>query len=86
MAQVDLGTRQNRHRPLAELTPMAAAVLQAVATRLRQEGRLMGTTSGRLLSSPGGDSDGIDVRVAQRPPFDSLMTGSREPWASAGAD
>jgi glucosyl-3-phosphoglycerate synthase len=86
MAQVDLGTRQNRHRQLAELTPMAAIVLQSVIVRLRREGRLTGTASARLLASGSEDSDGIDVRVVQRPPFASLVTGRPERWASAGAD
>ena len=40
IAQVDLDVRQNRHRPLAELAPMSAAVLAAVTCRLRREGRL----------------------------------------------
>ena len=55
MAEVDLGTRQNRHRELSELTPMAATVLQSVVARLQAEGRLTGRTSG--------------VRVVQRPPM-----------------
>jgi glucosyl-3-phosphoglycerate synthase len=33
IAQVDLDERQNRHQPLSELGPMAAAVLRAVAER-----------------------------------------------------
>jgi glucosyl-3-phosphoglycerate synthase len=40
MAQVDLGTRQNRHQPLRDLSRMSYSVLRAVARRLRQEGRL----------------------------------------------
>ncbi|TCJ16396.1 glucosyl-3-phosphoglycerate synthase [Rubrobacter taiwanensis] len=40
MAQVDLGTRQNRHQPLFELGKMAYSVVRAVARRLHQEGRL----------------------------------------------
>src|SRR5215212_715856 len=40
MAQVDLGTRQNRHQPLRDLSRMSYAVLRAVARRLRQDGRL----------------------------------------------
>jgi glucosyl-3-phosphoglycerate synthase len=40
LAQVDLDVRQNRHQPLADLGPMAAAVLAAVTSRLEQEGRL----------------------------------------------
>jgi glucosyl-3-phosphoglycerate synthase len=33
IAQVDLDVRQNRHQPLSDLGPMAAAVLRAVAER-----------------------------------------------------
>jgi glucosyl-3-phosphoglycerate synthase len=40
MAQVDLGTRQNRHQPLRDLSRMSYAVLRAVARRMRQDGRL----------------------------------------------
>jgi glucosyl-3-phosphoglycerate synthase len=40
MAQVDLGTRQNRHQPLRDLSRMSYSVLRAVSRRLRQEGRL----------------------------------------------
>ena len=42
IAQVDLDQRQNRHRPLGELGPMAAAVVDAIVTRLRREARLVG--------------------------------------------
>ena len=41
MAQVDLGTRQNRHQPLRDLSRMSYSVVRAVARRLRQEGRLV---------------------------------------------
>jgi len=41
LAQVDLDVRQNRHQRLEDLTPMAAAVLGAVTSRLRREGRLL---------------------------------------------
>ncbi|CAN5198190.1 hypothetical protein BH20ACT16_BH20ACT16_13070 [soil metagenome] len=40
LAQVDLDSRQNRHQRLEDLPPMAAAVLGAVTSRLRREGRL----------------------------------------------
>jgi len=40
IAQVDLDVRQNRHQPLERLAPMADAVLAAVTSRLRREGRL----------------------------------------------
>ncbi len=42
LAQVDLDVRQNAHQPLRELGAMASAVLQAVAVRLKREGRLRG--------------------------------------------
>jgi glucosyl-3-phosphoglycerate synthase len=47
LAQVDLDSRQNRHQRLEDLAPMAAAVLGAVTSRLRREGRLLdGVTNG----------------------------------------
>jgi glucosyl-3-phosphoglycerate synthase len=55
LAQVDLDVRQNRHRSLAELAPMADAVLAAVTRRLRREGRLLGADAGSegdLLERP----------------------------------
>jgi glucosyl-3-phosphoglycerate synthase len=56
LAQVDLDVRQNRHRPLAELSPMASAVLAAVTTRLVREGRL----------------DAAPAEPLERPPLASL--------------
>lgn len=46
IAQVDLDSRQNRHQRLEDLTPMAAAVLGAVTSRLRRDGRLAGRPDG----------------------------------------
>ncbi len=86
MAQVNLGTRQNRHKRLADLTPMAATVLQSVLIRLRRDGRLTGTSSSRLLTDPLAGGEGIDVRVVQRPPFASLRADEEGPWTSAAAD
>ncbi len=60
LAQVDLDVRQNRHQPLEDLTPMAAAVLGAVTTRLRRAGRLLG------------DGDGDDPVALERPPLAQL--------------
>lgn len=40
IAQVDLDVRQNRHRPLEELGPMAEAVLAGVTRRLELDGVL----------------------------------------------
>jgi len=52
MCQVDLDSRQNRHRPLEQLGPMADAVLEAVAARLTDEGRLSATPAVRLERPP----------------------------------
>jgi len=49
LVQVDLDVRQNRHRPLEELAPMASAVLATVTTRLRRAGRLAGAPPGDAL-------------------------------------
>ena len=62
IAQVDLQTRQNRHRRLEDLTPMAAAVLGAVTSRLSREGRLAGDD---------GDGEGCAGSV-ERPPLAEL--------------
>ena len=42
MCQVDLDSRQNRHRPLEELGPMSDAVLEALLARAAEEGRVRG--------------------------------------------
>ena len=46
IAQVDLDERQNDHKPLPELAPMADEVLSAVTVRLEREGRLSGLGAG----------------------------------------
>jgi glucosyl-3-phosphoglycerate synthase len=61
IAQVDLDVRQNRHQPLERLAPMSAAVLAALTTRLRREGRLAGDLDPR--SEP-----------IERPPLAELRT------------
>lgn len=48
MAQVNLGTRQNRHQSLRGLSRMSYAVLRAVARRLREDGRLNQARDQRL--------------------------------------
>jgi glucosyl-3-phosphoglycerate synthase len=57
MAQVDLGTRQNRHQPLSDLSEMSYAVLRAVARRLAGEGD--GATP-------------LRIDLVERPPMASL--------------
>jgi glucosyl-3-phosphoglycerate synthase len=48
IAQVDLDVRQNRHQPLRELRPMAAAVLRAVAERRG----MIDEPAGRIVERP----------------------------------
>ncbi|MCB1249938.1 MAG: glucosyl-3-phosphoglycerate synthase [Acidimicrobiales bacterium] len=63
IAQVDLGVRTHRNRPLDELSPQATAVL---ATALRRaDPELLGTLG--VLVRP--DGSGIAVDVSERPPL-----------------
>jgi glucosyl-3-phosphoglycerate synthase len=72
MAQVDLDVRQNRHRSLEELGPMAHAVLGGVLSRLRAEGRL-----------PAGSGA---LEVVERPPMAAyLAAAARTVPATAAA-
>ena len=65
--------RQNRHRPLCELAPMASAVLGAVTTRLVRDGRLMlGTEKGFLMPLEGSLTPQA-VEYGERPPMASLL-------------
>jgi glucosyl-3-phosphoglycerate synthase len=50
--QADLHSRQNRHRPLDELGPMSDAILESVAARLAEEGRLAGVAARRNERPP----------------------------------
>ncbi len=52
IAEADLGTRQNRHRPLSELGPMADEVLGAVCSRLHDDGRLRTGVDGTVVRPP----------------------------------
>ena len=62
IAQVDLGTRRHRNRPLDELGPQALAVLQ---TALRRAG----TGHGGPASLVRPDRDPVVVDTAERPPL-----------------
>ncbi len=52
LVEVDLGTRQNRHRPLTELGPMADEVLAAVCARLADDGRLRTDPGATVVRPP----------------------------------
>jgi hypothetical protein len=79
MAQVDLGTRRNRNQSLHELGKMSYAVLMAVASRLRREGRLLEDGNEResyvrAIRSAGGLSlEAARVEVVERPPIGEVL-------------
>ena len=60
IAQVDLGTRIHRNRPLDELSPQATAVMQTMLTRAGHSVPLA------TLYRP--DLEPIDLAVVERPP------------------
>jgi len=71
IAQVDLGVRHHRNRPLDELSPQAAAILQ---TALRKAGSAVGTAPATLVR-PG--LEPVDVDPAERPPLVTVPTYRR---------
>lgn len=78
LAQVDLGTRQNRHQPLHALSAMAYAVLIAAERRVgRPAGRDGGATphddaATLVRPAPDGALAHTDVAVGERPALRSL--------------
>jgi glucosyl-3-phosphoglycerate synthase len=68
LAQVDIDLRQNRHQALADLTPMAYAVLKAVCVRLEREGRLNELEESEL-QIPGEALEEVEVPLTERPPL-----------------
>ena len=71
VAQVDLGVREHRNRPLAELGPQALAIL---ATGLRRAG-LIETNAPfveLLRGAADGTVDAVPVEVRERPPIATI--------------
>lgn len=66
IAQVDLGERIHRNRPLHELSPMAAQVMQAAMRRIRPDL----VPDSFVLSPP--DLDAHAIAYAERPPLASI--------------
>jgi glucosyl-3-phosphoglycerate synthase len=74
MAQVDLGTRANRNQGLFALSKMSYEVLRAVATRLREDGRLSEPAAEAgyvqaVRSSTALHLERSDLAVVERPPM-----------------
>ena len=61
MAQVDLGTRVHRNRPLSELSPQAMSILQTALRRA--DPRLLGASA--VLARPG--LEPVTIDVTERP-------------------
>jgi glucosyl-3-phosphoglycerate synthase len=86
MAQVDLGSRQNRHQPLFDLAKMSSTVLRAMARRLpgagpppaRPDGAdVLGLDPGTYLHAVA-TADGLRLdehlnELAERPPLDRVL-------------
>ena len=70
IAQVDLGTRQHRNRPLDELSPQATAILQTV---LQRAGRSV--PSRATLVRPG--LDPVEVVTSELPPLTAVPSYSQ---------
>jgi glucosyl-3-phosphoglycerate synthase len=70
IAQVDLGTRIHRNRPLDELSPQAAAIMQ---TALRRAGRAAPSRS--TLVRPG--LDPLDIVAFELPPLAEIPSYSQ---------
>lgn len=74
MAQVDLDVRQNQHQALADLGPMAAAVMGAIMRKLEEDGRLDGAGDQHFLA-PAPDGHGFEERgvpFCERPPAQAV--------------
>lgn len=88
MAQVDLGTRQNRHQPLRDLGAMALAVMCAGLRRGLTQEVFQAMAAGRMLV-PGADGalHPCDVPLDERPPLAGLrhaFSAGAEPAAVSG--
>ena len=83
MAQVDLGTRQNRHQPLRDLSAMALAVLGAASRRF---GLGSAETSAAGIALPAGDAMEMRaVSLTERPPLESVPAEARAAARAAAA-
>jgi glucosyl-3-phosphoglycerate synthase len=81
MAQVDLGTRLNRHQPLPALGAMSFEVVSAIVIRLMREGRLseaeLPAAYLRAACTPAGVRlDGQEVELIERPPMVEALAGT----------
>jgi len=74
MAQVDLGTRQNRHQSLRDLSAMAHAVLVAASTRVHGREAIEPFGPGPLALPSAGTIEVRQVPLDERPALRDLAT------------
>jgi glucosyl-3-phosphoglycerate synthase len=87
MAQVDLGTRQNRHQALRELGAMAYAVLATATRRFYGDEAVDGARGAGALAIPGGSSMEMrEVTLEERPPLRTLPAKARAAGATPASD
>ena len=94
LAQADLGSRQNRHQPLRELSAMSYAVLVAASRRLLGAAAVDALAPGPYVLPGAADVDVRQVAVEERPPLSRTRRspgrscapgGRRRPSASSAA-
>jgi glucosyl-3-phosphoglycerate synthase len=94
LAQADLGSRQNRHQPLRELSAMSYAVLVAASRRLLGAEAVDAVAPGPYVLPGPAEVDVRQIAVEERPPFSRTRRsrgrscgpgGPRRPSASSEA-
>jgi glucosyl-3-phosphoglycerate synthase len=83
LAQADLGSRQNRHQPLRELSAMSYAVLVAASRRLLGADAIDALAPGPYALPGPAEVDVRQVAVEERPPL-SRTRRSRAPSSGPG--
>jgi glucosyl-3-phosphoglycerate synthase len=78
LAQVDLGTREDRNKPLRELSAMAYAVAYAVISRVADDSLLERVDPGRLVLARPDGMEQRHVELEERPPLASLRSATGE--------
>ena len=85
LAQVDLGERVHRNRPLVELAPIAHAIARTILERAEQRGRMRSGSSSQVpLLLP--TADGLQLREVhelERPPMADVLNATDDGRASA---
>jgi glucosyl-3-phosphoglycerate synthase len=88
LAQVDLGSRQNAHQPLRELSAMAYAVLVAASARFLGSEFADSHASGSIALPPQGLGEPMEMRrvpIEERPPLFQHLAAERVEASSTQA-